>query len=222
MSAIVALVFLASAKAAEGPPVYRVELIGAPPGPRQAGVVKAPSKPVAEKPAASGAERPAPEEKALPSKAPKTLNSPKATPNTSQTRESGSKTANPATKAAAPPQAGAGSQGGKGADVANIRTAGIEFPYPGYLQNIVRQIAINWKPARTSSALVTEVKFMIRRDGSVVGIEVVKPSNDGLYNADAMGTVEAIGSTRGFGALPSGWKDDVLVVYFTFDYALRP
>lgn len=223
VTAVVALVIWAGTPAETGPPVYRVELIGAPPGKRQAGVVDAASKPVAEKAATSGAERPVPIEKALPNKAaPKTVNSPKATPSTQQTRESGSKTSAPDTKATAAPKAGAGSQGGKGADVANVRTAGIEFPFPGYLQNIMRQIALNWRPARTSAALVAEVKFMIRRDGSVVGIEVVKPSNDGLYNADAMGAVEAVGATRGFGALPSGWKDDVLVVYFTFDYALRP
>ena len=39
---------------------------------------------------------------------------------------------------------------------------------------------------------------------------------------DAMGAIEAVGSTRGFGPLPQGWTDDVLIVYFTFDYALRP
>ncbi len=219
---VTALVLWARTPQPVGPPVYRVELLGAPPGKRQAGVVDAASKPVAEKPATSGAERPVPAEKALPSKTAKTVNSPKATPSTVQTRESGSKAATADAKATSAPKAGAGTQGGKGADVANLRTAGIEFPYPGYLQNIVRQIALNWSPRRTSSTLVTEVKFMIRRDGTVAGIEIVKPSNDGLYNADAMGAVEAVGSTRGFGALPSGWKDDVLVVYFTFDYALRP
>ena len=103
-----------------------------------------------------------------------------------------------------------------------MRTPGIEFPFPGYLTNIVRQITLNWTPRRTSAALVTEVKFMIRRDGSVAGIEVVRSSGDAFYNADAMGAIEAVGANRGFGALPAGWSDDVLVVYFTFDYALRP
>ena len=220
--AVTALVLWARIPEQAGPPVYRVELLGAPPGKRQAGVVDAASKPTTEKPATSGAERPVPAEKALPSKTAKTVNSPNATPSTSQTRESGSKSAPADAKTTAAPKAGAGTQGGKGADVANLRTAGIEFPYPGYLQNIVRQIALSWAPRRASSTLVTEVKFMIRRDGSVAGIEIVKASNDGLYNADAMGAVEAVGATRGFGALPSGWKDDVLVVYFTFDYALRP
>jgi len=69
---------------------------------------------------------------------------------------------------------------------------------------------------------VAEVKFIIRRDGSVMGIEVVKRSGDRLYDLDAMGAIEAVGASRGFGRLPEGWSDDVLVVYFTFDYAMRP
>jgi protein TonB len=63
---------------------------------------------------------------------------------------------------------------------------------------------------------------MIRRDGSVAGIEIVKSSRDRLFDLEAQATVEAVGSARSFGSLPSGWTDDVLVVYFTFDYALRP
>ncbi len=206
------------------PPVYRVSLIGAPPGPRQAGVVQPDNKPAAEAPTVAGAER-VPVEKALPT--PKNtksaLASPKATPSTDRSRKAGAKTATAATnKNTAAPKAGAGAQGGKGADVANINTRGIDFPFPGYLQNIVRQLTLNWSPQRVSAALVSEIKFLIRRDGTVVGIEVMKSSRDRIYDLDAMGAVEAVGSTRGFGPLPAGWSDDVLVVYFTFDYALRP
>ena len=204
------------------PPVYRVQLLGAPPGPRQAGVVDAAAKPTNNKPIASGAERPAPTQKALPTKKVAPVVAPKATPNPTQTRDAGSKTPPVTnTRATAAPKAGAGAQGGKGADVANVDTHGIEFPYPGYLSNIQRQVLLNWSPRRTSAALLTEVKFMIRRDGSVVGIELVKPSGDPLYNADAMGAIEAVGTNRGFGPLPAGFSDDVLIVYFTFDYALR-
>ena len=56
----------------------------------------------------------------------------------------------------------------------------------------------------------------------MLAIEVVKGSGDRIYDLDAMGAIEAVGSTRGFGPLPQGWTDDVLIVYFTFDYALRP
>lgn len=205
------------------PPVYRVELVGQA-GPRQAGVETPTSQPVTRAPDVAGAER-VKEEKVVPtpSKAKKVLPSPKATPSPTRSRNAGSKTAAPtATKGAAAPRSGAGPTGAKGADVANVRTDGIVFPFPGYLSNVVRQIALNWSPRRVSAALVTEVKFMIRRDGSVAGIEVVKSSGDRLYDLDGMGAIEAVGSTRSFGPLPTGWSDDVLVVYFTFDYALRP
>ncbi len=205
------------------PPVYRVELVGQA-GLRQAGVEKATETPTASKDAVAGAERVG-EEKTMPSasKAKKALPSPKATPSTDRSKKGGAKSATPSTtKTTAAPRSGAGATGTKGADVANVRTDGIAFPYPGYLSNIVRQIALNWSPRKVSAALVTELKFMIRRDGTVVGIEVVKRSGDRLYDLDAMGAIEAVGSTRSFGALPSGWADDVLVVYFTFDYALRP
>jgi protein TonB len=205
------------------PPVYRVELVGAPPGPRQAGVVTAAAEPTTAAPDIAGAERVA-EEKVLPtpSKTKPVVPSPKATPSTSRTKQAGAKSGSATTRAAAAPKAGAGATGGKGADVANLKIDGIEFPYPGYLSNIVRQLTINWTPRRVSAALVSEVKFTIRRDGSVMAIEVVKGSGDRSYDLDAMGAIEAVGSTRGFGPLPSGWTDDVLIVYFTFDYALRP
>jgi protein TonB len=206
------------------PPVYRVELIGQA-GPRQAGVEKPVTEATASNDPVAGAER-VEEEKTVPSpsKAKKVLPSPKATPSTDRTKKGGAKNAPAptATKSNAAPKSGAGATGTKGADVANVRTDGIAFPYPGYLNNIVRQIALNWSPRRVSAALVTELKFMIRRDGTVVGVEVVKRSGDRLYDLDAMGAIEVVGTSKGFGALPSGWPDDVLVVYFTFDYALRP
>jgi protein TonB len=223
-AALVSLVFVARRGTdAPRPPVYRVELVGQA-GPRQAGVETPTAEPVTAARDVAGAER-VKEEKIVPTKtaAKKVVPSPKATPSTDRSRQAGSKTAAPSSsKRTSAPKSGAGAVGARGADVANVRTAGIEFPFPGYLQNIVRQIALNWSPRRTSAALVTEIKFLIRRDGTVVGIEVVKGSGDRLYDLDAMGAVEAVGSTRSFGALPSGWADDVLVVYFTFDYALRP
>lgn len=205
------------------PPVYRVELVGQA-GPRQAGVETPTTQPVAQAPDVAGAER-VKEEKVVPtpSKAKKVLPSPKATPSPTRSKAAGAKTAAPtATKGTAAPKSGAGPTGSKGADVANVRTDGIVFPFPGYLSNVVRQIALNWSPRRVSAALITEVKFLIRRDGSVAGIEVVKSSGDRLYDLDGVGAIEAVGSTRSFGPLPTGWSDDVLVVYFTFDYALRP
>lgn len=206
------------------PQAYRVQLIGAPPGPRQAGVVNAAEKPAAPRPPVSGAERPPAPEKALPNAEKATVKaSPKATPSTApRTKDAGAKSPTPASNTAPAPRAGAGAVGGKGADVANVDLKGIAFPYQGYLNNIVRQLTLSWNPRSTSAALVAEVKFMIRRDGSVAGIEVIRRSGDRIYDLDAMGAVEAVGTNRDFGPLPSGWQDDVLVVYFKFDYAIRP
>jgi protein TonB len=206
------------------PPVYRVDLVGAPAGPRQAGVLSPRAQPEAATaaPAAAGAERP-PAEKAMPTpKAPKPVASPTATPSTQRNRTAGSRTPSPTATKGAPPRAGSGAVGGKGADVANVRTDGIAFPDQGYLNNIVRQLALSWQPSRAAATRVAEVRFTIRRDGSVTAIEVVKPSGDRLYDIDAVGAVEAVGAARSFGPLPAVWKDDVLIVYFTFDYALRP
>jgi periplasmic protein TonB len=207
------------------PPVYRVELMGQA-GPRQAGV-ETPTSSVTRSspdPVAGAVKREAEKTIPQPSNVKKTVPSPTATPSTDRSKKGGARDtpATAAKQATSAPKAGAGATGTKGADVANVRTDGIAFPFPGYLTNIVRQIALNWTPRRTSAALVTEAKFLIRRDGTVVGIEVVRRSGDRLYDLDAMGAIEAVGNTRGFGPLPAGWSDDVLVVYFTFDYALRP
>lgn len=221
---VVAALWYGSLPDTPRPPVYRVELVGAPPGPRQAGVGKDVVEPARTAADVAGAERIA-EEKFVPkpSTTKKVLPSAKATPSTTRSKQAGSKSASAATRTSTTaPKAGAGARGGKGADVANLSIQGIEFPYPGYLTNIVRQLTLSWTPRRVSAALVSEVKFSIRRDGSVVAIEVVKGSGDRSYDLDAMGAIEAVGTTRGFGPLPTGWVDDILIVYFTFDYALRP
>lgn len=219
---VAVLVVLGMMRDAPRPPVYRVELVGAPKGERQAGVVTPTATEAVKKAEApAGAER-APVEKAMPAKKAPVVPTPKATPSPTRTKAAGTKAPAVATAAKALPKAGSGSDGGTGADVKNIRTEGIAFPYPGYTNNIVRQITLAYSPRRVAATLVAEVKFMIRRDGSVSGIEVVKSSGDRLFDGEAMGTIEAVGSTRSFGPLPSGWTDDVLVVYFTFDYSLRP
>jgi protein TonB len=202
------------------PPVYRVELIAAPSGTRQAGVVS-PDATTATKAAdaPSGAER-KPAEKSVTSKK-STAPVAKATPTPSRSKAAGAKAAVEKSAKAAP-KAGAGRESGKGADVANVDLKGIAFPFPGYVNNIVRQLTIAYSPRRTSAALVAEVRFSIRRDGSVANIEVVRSSGDRLFDLEARGTVESVGASRSFGSLPTGWADDVLIVYFTFDYALRP
>ena len=71
----------------------------------------------------------------------------------------------------APTTAGGGETGGRGTDVVTVNTGGIEFPYPSYLENIVRQIAIRFKRS-SGGALRAEVFFIINRDGSVAASSI--------------------------------------------------
>lgn len=191
------------------PPMYRVDLVAAPPGERAVGVVR---------------DTPSPEE---PSKAPakaETREVAKAAPINPPSR-----TARPTTRAttnitktpekvsiAKAPTAGGGAIGGAGTDVATVRTEGIEFPFPGYLQHIVRQIALNFRP-RNPGALKAEVFFFIRRDGSVDGFRFVTRSGNFAFDLEVEGAVEA--AKVAFGALPAGFRDDILPISFSFDPA---
>ena len=207
---VAGLLFGRSHAAVAPPPMYRVTLIAAPPGPRQIGVVReAPPEPAPAPtpPAPAPLARATPEPERM--KAPPTKARPKRTPKTA-TPNAGA----PPVEPTPAPRAGGGSQGGRGADVANVRTEGIEFPFPVYLQNVVRQIALQFKPP-PNSALRAEVSFLIRRDGSVSGLRLSSRSGSFSFDQDAMGAVEA--ASRSFGPLPQGFTDDVLPVIFSFD-----
>ena len=117
----------------------------------------------------------------------------------------------------AAPKAGGGPTGGKGTDVATVRSEGIEFPFPGYLNNIVRQIAIRFKPRNASARLKAEVRFLIHRDGSVSDITFIRRSGNYSFDLEAQGAVDAASSALAFGPLPAGFPDDVLPVVFSFD-----
>lgn len=200
---------LKAAPPASLPDVYRVDLIAAPPGPRAAGVVRE-NPPAAEPTAKAPPKAESPElTRAAPIKPPERRAQTQATPNI---------TANPRERVdvSKAPTAGGGEAGGTGTDVATVRTEGIEFPFPGYLQNIVRQVSLNFNP-RNPGALKAEVFFLIRRDGSVTGFRFITSSGNFAFDLEAQGAVEAAG--RGFGPLPSGFSDEILPVTFFFDPA---
>lgn len=189
-------------------PTYRVNLIAAPPAERAIGVVQPAAPPVVTPPAPTPRARATPEPdrmkapaKVAPIKAPK-----KATPNVPQP-------AAPSKPAAPAPTAGGGTVGGRGADVANVKVDGIDFPYPVYLQNVVRQIALQFKPK--PGALQAEVAFLIRRDGTIAGVRLTRRSGVFSFDQDALAAVEL--ASRAFGPLPQGFSDDVLPVIFSFD-----
>ncbi len=116
---------------------------------------------------------------------------------------------------AAPPAATAGT-GGVGVDPATIRTEGVEFPFPGYLRNLVAQVYRRWQPPRGNADLETEVFFFVNRDGSVAGLRIVRRSGSYAFDLEAQGAVEAAARSGAFGALPAGYAADVLPVSFFF------
>jgi len=186
------------------PPIYRVNIVAAAPGAPAEGAVAPATVADADTPAPP---RPKTDQevvpvqtKTAPKRAPKL-----ATPNVSKKRVD---------RNAPAPVAGGGETGGKGTDVANIRTEGIDFPFPGYLENIVRQIALRFRPPR-ASALKAEVMFLIRRDGTISGFRFVQRSGSFAFDLEAQGAVESAASR--FGPLPDGFRDDVLPVMFSFD-----
>jgi protein TonB len=199
------------------PPMYRVEIVAAPPGERAIGEVKSgqakATPPVTQQSAAqsSAKEVPLPRAKSA-QKTPA-----RATPSTAPAKAAASDAkAVPKPKTEAP-KAGGGPIGGKGTDVATVRSDGIEFPFPGYLNNIVRQIALNFKPRNPDARLKAEVRFLIHRDGSVSDLTFIRRSGNFSFDLEAQGAVEGAASARAFGPLPNGFTDDVLPVVFSFD-----
>jgi protein TonB len=202
--------------------MYRVEIVAAPPGERAIGEVS-PSQAVTTtsvtQPTATQStvkEMPLPKAKPAqktPARATPTEGKVSPSPKVSTPTEA---KVTPQPKTAAP-KAGGGPTGGKGTDVASVRSDGIEFPFPGYLNNIVRQIAINFKPRNPAARLKAEVRFLIHRDGSVSDLSFIRRSGNFSFDLEAQGAVEAASSTGRFGPLPTGFPDDVLPVVFSFD-----
>ena len=205
------------------PPMYRVEIVAAPAGERAIGEVKTEQAsaraPVTQPTASQSSVKDMP----LPTAKPAPKTPARVTPSDAKPKpaaKAGAADAKPATPAkTAAPKAGGGPVGDKGTDVATVRSDGIEFPFPGYLNNIVRQIALKFKPRNPAARLKAEVRFLIRRDGSVGEITFVRRSSNFSFDLEAQGAVEAASTARAFGPLPEGFPDDALPVVFSFDPA---
>jgi protein TonB len=204
---LVAMALVAARPSNRNAVVYAVNLIAAPAGPRQVGIVSdaAPAK----------SDAPLPKRAEVQPKETAPIRRP------TETRRSTSRaTQDPAAKSARfdteAQKAGGGEVGGQGTDVANIRTAGQAFPYQAYLTNIVNQIAMRFNP-RQRQMLRSEVQFVIRRNGSVFGISIVRGSGSYGFDVEAKGAVEAAAAAGAFGPLPEGFSDDALTIIFEFD-----
>ncbi len=199
------------------PPAYSVELVAAPAGPRALGAVEQGSSapPAAEPPPAPPVPDPVVAGPAVTAPKPVPSRPAPARPTPAVPRPTPPKSGG-AAAVPGPTPAGGGPTGGRGRDVANVKVQGIAFPFPGYLDNITRQIALNFKP-RPGASLRAEVAFLINRDGSVSDLRLVSRSGVYAFDLECMGAVEAVGLRRSFGPLPGGFRDDVLPVVFSFD-----
>ncbi len=114
------------------------------------------------------------------------------------------------------PKAGGGATGGRGADVANIDTPGIKFDYPYYTNNIVSQLISRF--GTVSGTLEAEVRFVIKRDGTVDPNSIKLVTQSGSYSFDnrALTAVESAANAKVFGPLPAGFNEDILPVTFRF------
>ena len=202
--ALVATLLFAQVRSSKAmPPSYAVELIAAPaPTPNQRLAREAvPTPPPVEKPAPVKPQPPKPN-KTPPAPAPKP-----------QPRDSNRE---PPPKTAAPVTPVPGEAPNTGTDVANIKTPGLQFPYPEYLRNIVTQVYRNWDRGSARENSYAEIGFLILRDGSVRDIRFVTRSGSFAFDLSAQGAIEASGNSGAFGPLPNGWEADVLPVSFYF------
>jgi outer membrane biosynthesis protein TonB len=200
---VAALLFTQVRSSRAMPPSYAVELVAAPaPTPKQRLAREAvPTPPPVEKPAPVKPQPPKPS-KSPPAPVPKP-----------QPRDSNRE---PPPRTAAPVTPVPGETPSTGTDVANIKTPGLEFPYPEYLRNIVTQVYRNWDRGSARENSYAEIAFMISRDGAVRNIHFVTRSGSFAFDLSAQGAIEASGNSGAFGPLPDGWEADVLPVSFYF------
>lgn len=196
------------------PPVYKVTLVAAPAGPRAIGEVPPRPTPTPPTPTATPPKRAETNPRDMPAPV-----KPTPTPRKPAAPATPSTETKPVPKNATPAKAGGGPTGGSGTDVANIKSEGVEFPYPSYLNNIVRQIAVRFNP-RNPGALRAEVFFIVRRDGTIGEFRFLTRSTSYAFNLEAQGAVESAGSAKAFGVLPDGYANDFLPVIFSFDPSL--
>jgi protein TonB len=104
---------------------------------------------------------------------------------------------------------GGGAQGGGAAftDYAN-------FCCPGYLTEMTDLIKRNWNQNQGAAGLV-QVKFTIRRDGTLGDVAVEKPSGAALLDLESM---RAVQKTQRLPPLPREFTPPTLTVHLIFEY----
>lgn len=97
----------------------------------------------------------------------------------------------------------------------NVHMAGVRRDYPEYYNNILRQMqrCFRWNGADVYSA---SIYFVINRDGTVSGIDVLESSRHMPFDIEAMGAAECAGSRGRLGPLPEELPYEQLPVKFNF------
>lgn len=191
--------------------VYRVDLYSPPP---QAAGEPAPAVAAPEPTPAQPEPKPEPEpEKPKPTPAPpKAVEKPKPKPAETTPKPPATK---PAEKPEPKPATGSRPDpNSPGGEDLNVKLEGEAFPYPAYLENIIRQVRryFRWEGAPDLQA---EIYFVIGRDGSIAGLRLLKSSGNSQFDLQALGAAEIAGKRGEFGPLPDGFQGDRLPVSFT-------
>src|SRR5688500_7345128 len=116
------------------------------------------------------------------------------------------------TGGAAVPFGGLSSSGGDGLDV---QTLGLDnFCCPEYLQTMLQLIRRNWN-SKQGAAGTAVVQFVIRRDGALTQVEVVKPSNNVILDLESRRAVFQTGKVP---PLPTQYTGQNLTIQLAFEY----
>lgn len=97
---------------------------------------------------------------------------------------------------------------------AAVMTDYANFCCPDYLNKMVDLIKRNWNQNQGATGQV-QVKFTIRRDGTITDIELEKPSNISLLDLESQ---RALAKARTMSPLPREFTENTLTVHLIFDY----
>jgi TonB family protein len=118
------------------------------------------------------------------------------------------------TGGAAIPFGGLTRPSGGGPPAGGAYTDYADFCCPTYLTQMTDLIKRNWNQNQGASGSV-QVKFTIRRDGSLSDVQVEKPSNISLLDLESQ---RAILKTRQLPPLPREFTESTLTVHLIFEY----
>jgi TonB family protein len=89
-----------------------------------------------------------------------------------------------------------------------------DFCCPAYLNQMADLIKRSWNQNQGASGQV-QVKFTIRRDGTIENVQIEKPSNISLLDLESQ---RAILKTRALPPLPREFTENTLTVHLIFEY----